>query len=62
VNSPFTLLQVDASAIRLMDADYLPGALGTYAATFNWTTTQTGRTVIAAFREAPDGQLFFFSA
>lgn len=61
VSAPFTLLQVDASAIRMFDAEYIPGAAGSYAATFSWTTSSAFKDGIIAFRATPSELLFFYN-
>lgn len=51
----FTLEQSLPSPIRLIDADQIVSATGTYNATFAWTTTSYNATTIAAFQAASSG-------
>lgn len=51
-DSSFNLRQVDASAIRLFDADRIVSATGTYSSTGSWTTSLRAGSAIAAFQAA----------
>lgn len=51
-DSSFNLKQIDATNIRLFDADRIVSSTGTYSTTGSWTTSVRAANVIASFKAA----------